>query len=58
MWFMAFAFRIGHNMRPGGQLGESGEYGMGSVRVVCFHFQRSEGGSPRVCLLRIASVEP
>jgi hypothetical protein len=31
---------------PGGQLGESGEYRMGRVRVVCSHIWSSEGGSP------------
>jgi hypothetical protein len=28
-----------------GQLGESGEYHMGRVRVVCFHIRSSEGGN-------------
>jgi hypothetical protein len=31
------------------QLGESGEYHMGRLRVVCFYVQSSEGGSPRLC---------
>jgi hypothetical protein len=41
-----------------GQLGESGEYHMGRVRVVCFHIWSSEGGSPYLCKLRTALVEP
>jgi hypothetical protein len=32
-----------------GQLEESGEYWMGRLRVVYFHIQSSEGGSPRLC---------
>jgi hypothetical protein len=35
-----------------GQLGESGEYRMGRLRVVYFHIRSSEGGSPRLCRLR------
>jgi hypothetical protein len=31
---------------------------MGMVRVVYFHIQSSEGGSPRLCRLRTASVGP
>jgi hypothetical protein len=31
---------------------------MGRVRVACFHVQSSEDGSPRLCQLRTASVEP
>jgi hypothetical protein len=40
------------------QLGESGEYQMGRVRVVYFHIRSSEGASPRLCLLRTESVGP
>jgi hypothetical protein len=32
-----------------GQLGESGEYRMGRMRVDYFHVQSSEGGSPYLC---------
>jgi hypothetical protein len=39
-----------------GQLGESGEYRMESVRVVCFYVWSSEGGNPLLCRLRTASV--
>jgi hypothetical protein len=35
-----------------GQLGESGEYRMGSLRVICFYIRSSESGSPRLCRLR------
>jgi hypothetical protein len=41
-----------------GQLGESGEYRMRRMRVVCFHIRSSEGGSPRLCRLRTASIGP
>jgi hypothetical protein len=41
-----------------GQLRESGEYRTGRLRVVCFHIRSIEGGSPRLCRLRIASVGP
>jgi hypothetical protein len=41
-----------------GQLGESGEYHMGRMRVDCFHVRSSNGGSPRLCQLRTASVWP
>jgi hypothetical protein len=41
-----------------GQLGESGEYQMERVRVICFHVQSSEGGSPHLCQLRTALVVP
>jgi hypothetical protein len=35
-----------------GQLGKSGEYQMGRLRVVYFHIRSSKGGSPRLCRLR------
>jgi hypothetical protein len=35
-----------------GQLGESGEYRMGRVRVVYFYVWSSKGGSPSLCRLR------
>jgi hypothetical protein len=41
-----------------GQLGESGKYRMGRVRVVCFHVQSSEGGSPRLCQLWTDHLAP
>jgi hypothetical protein len=41
-----------------GQLGESGEYQMGRVRVVCFHVRSSKGGSPHLCQLRATSFGP
>jgi hypothetical protein len=40
------------------QLGESGEYMMGRVRVVCFHIWSSEGGSLRLCRLRTECLTP
>jgi hypothetical protein len=41
-----------------GQLGESGEYRMGKVRVVCFHVRSSEGGSPCLCRVRTERLAP
>jgi hypothetical protein len=41
-----------------GQLGESGEYQMGRVRVVCFQIWNSEGGSPHLCRLRTDHLAP
>jgi hypothetical protein len=35
-----------------GQLGESGEYWMGRVRVIYFHVWSSEGGSSCLCQFR------
>jgi hypothetical protein len=35
-----------------GQIGESGKYLMGRVRVVYFHVRSFEGGSPNQCRLR------
>jgi hypothetical protein len=57
MWFM-LGISLWLYVRLGGQLGESGEYQMGSVRVVYFHIWSSKGGSPHLCRLRTASVEP
>jgi hypothetical protein len=54
--YVSDRFLVGSMWDRAGQLGESGEYRMGMVRVICFHFQSSEGGSPRLCRLRIASV--
>jgi hypothetical protein len=56
LWFL-FSDR-GTILDQVGQLGESGEYPMGSVRVVCFHVQSSEGGSSCLCRLRTMSVGP
>jgi hypothetical protein len=42
-----------------GKIGESGEYRMERVRVVCFHVWRSQSSSPCLCQLRadrLASV--
>jgi hypothetical protein len=36
-----------------GQLGESEEYQTERLRVVYFYIRSSEGGSPRLCRLRI-----
>jgi hypothetical protein len=36
-----------------GRLRESEKYWTGRVKVFCFHIQSSEGGSPRLCRLRI-----
>jgi hypothetical protein len=41
-----------------GQLGESGEYRMGSSESGLHDIQSSEGGSPRLCRLRTMSVGP
>jgi hypothetical protein len=41
-----------------GQLGESGEYRVGSMRMVCFHIRSSEGGSPRLSWLRTNCLAP
>jgi hypothetical protein len=41
-----------------GQLGESGEYRMRRMRVVCFHVRSSEGGSPCLCGLRTDHLAP
>jgi hypothetical protein len=40
------------------QLGECGEYRIGRLRVVCFHFRSSEVGSPHLCQLRINRMAP
>jgi hypothetical protein len=41
-----------------GQLGESGEYQMGRSESGPHDIRSSEGGSPRLCRLRTASVGP
>jgi hypothetical protein len=41
-----------------GQLGESGEYRMGSLRVESFHVRSSEGGSPHLSRLRTDRLAP
>jgi hypothetical protein len=41
-----------------GQLGKSGEYRMGRSESAPHDIQSSEGGSPRLCRLRAASVGP
>jgi hypothetical protein len=41
-----------------GQLGESGEYWTGRLRVVCFHILGFEGGSLRLCRLRTDRLAP
>jgi hypothetical protein len=51
-------FLVGFMRDQTGQLGESGEYWMERVRVVCFHVCNSEGGRLRLCLLRTVSVGP
>jgi hypothetical protein len=45
-------------VRPAGQLGESGEYQIGRVRVAYFHIWSSEGGSPHLCQLRTNHLTP
>jgi hypothetical protein len=40
------------------QLGESAEYWMKRMRVIFFHIQSSEGGSPRPHQLRIDHLSP
>jgi hypothetical protein len=56
--YVSDGFLVAFMQDRAGQLGESGEYWMGRVRVVCFHVQSSEGGSPRLCQLRTVSVGP
>jgi hypothetical protein len=62
MWFyvdyVSHRFLVGSMRDWVGQLGESGEYRMGRVREVYLHVRSSEGGSPCLCQLRTASVEP
>jgi hypothetical protein len=41
-----------------GQLGESGEYQMRKVRVVCFYIQSSKGGCTRLCRLKTDHLAP
>jgi hypothetical protein len=41
-----------------GQLGESGEYRMGSLRVVYFYIRSSECGRPRLSRLRTDRLTP
>jgi hypothetical protein len=41
-----------------GQLGESGKYRMGRVRVVYFYVRSTKGGSPHLCRMRIDSLAP
>jgi hypothetical protein len=45
-------------VRPGGQLGESGEYQTGRLRVDCCHSWSFEGGSPYLCRLRTDRLAP
>jgi hypothetical protein len=47
-----FIFRLWLNLRLAVQLGESGEYRMGRVRVVYFHVWSSEDGSHHLCLIK------
>jgi hypothetical protein len=46
------------NLDRTGQLGESREYQMGMVRMVCFHVWSSDSDSPHLCQLRAALVGP
>jgi hypothetical protein len=39
-----------------GQLGESGEYWMGRLRVVWIINSELQGGNPHLCRLKLASV--
>jgi hypothetical protein len=41
-----------------GQLGKSGEYQTGRLRVVDFHIWRFEGGSSRLCRVRTDRLVP
>jgi hypothetical protein len=58
MWIMLAICSCCLYAGPGKAIGESGEYRMERVRVVYFHIQSSEGGSPRMCRLKTASVGP
>jgi hypothetical protein len=58
MWFMSFTFGLCHNMRPGGAIRGKWRILDGNVRVICFHIRSFEGGSPCLCRLGTASVEP
>jgi hypothetical protein len=48
----------GFMLDQAGQLGESGEYQMGRLRVVCFYIRSSEAGSPRLWWLITDHLAP
>jgi hypothetical protein len=56
--YVSGGFLVGFMRGRAGQLGESGEYWMGMLRVVCFHIRSFKGGSPRLCRVRTTSVGP
>jgi hypothetical protein len=45
MWFMAFTFRMWHNMRPGGAIRGKWRIPDGKMRVDYFLVWSSEGGT-------------
>jgi hypothetical protein len=47
-----------HNWWPAGQLGENGEYWMGRKESGLIWYSELQGGSPCLCWLRHASVDP
>jgi hypothetical protein len=58
LWGLCYRVDCGTIWDQVGQLGESGEYRKGRIRVDYFHVRSSEGGSPYLCRLRTASVVP
>jgi hypothetical protein len=56
MWFSKMIILVGTIGDQEGQLGQSGEYWMGRLRVVWIINSELQGGSPRLCRLRPASV--
>jgi hypothetical protein len=58
MWFMIFAFRMWHNLRPGRATRGKWRIPDGKVESDLFSYSELQSGIPRLCQLRIASVEP
>jgi hypothetical protein len=58
MWFKWVYGNVGIIGDQAGQLGESGKYWMGRLRVVWIVNSELQGGSPHLCRVRSVSVEP
>jgi hypothetical protein len=59
MWIMLESwFLVGSIRDRVGQLGESGKYQMRRSENGLFSYSELQGGSPRLCRLRIVSVRP
>jgi hypothetical protein len=56
MWFSKMIIQVGIIGDRVGYLRESGEYRTGRLRVVWIINSELQGGSPRLCRLRSASV--